>query len=208
MERDYVTLTDQQLASLLRAGDSGAFKLIYDRFWDKLLVVAAKRLDNVPEAEEAVQDIFLNLWRRHETFELKVSFENYLAVAVKFEVINRRAKRVREEVLHEELKSLLPAACTHKASFDLEYLQQQVEHSLNSLPPKCQLVFRLSREDDYTNKQIAKELGITEKAVEKHISKALKVLRRRMGRYYRWYRILQKENFTKKVGYDASSLAI
>lgn len=138
----------------------------------------------MPEAEEVVQDIFLNLWRKRETFELKVSFENYLAVAVKFEVINRRAKRVRERALHAELESLPFAVGNDGQRFDLEYLQRQLEQTVNSLPPKCQLVFRLSRHDDYTNKQIAQELGVTEKAVEKHISKALKVLRKRLGNYY------------------------
>lgn len=179
----YSTFTDQQLASLLRAGDAGAFKFIYGRFWDKLLVVAAKRLGSVPEAEEVIQDIFLNLWRRRETFELKVSFENYLAVALKFEVINRRAKRVRENAFHVQLGSQIPPVYSDKINFDLEYLQQQLEHTLNSLPPKCRLVFRLSRDNNYTNKQIAKELGVTEKAVEKHISKALKVFRKRFGGY-------------------------
>ncbi len=174
---------------MLQVSDSNAFKLIYDRFWNKLLVVAAKRLGSMPEAEEVVQDIFLNLWRKRETFQLKVSFENYLAVAVKFEIINRRAKRVRENALHVELESRLPPICDDKGSFDLEYLQQQLEHTVNSLPPKCQLVFRLSRDDDYSNKQIAQELGVTEKAVEKHISKALKALRRRLGNYYTGYTI-------------------
>src|SRR5690606_35595097 len=117
---------------------------------------------SMPEAEEVVQDIFLNLWRKREAFELKVSFENYLAVAVKFEVINRRAKRVRERALHAELESVPLAVGNDGQRFDLEYLQRQLEQTVNSLPRKCQLVFRLSRHDDYTNKQIAQELGVTE----------------------------------------------
>ncbi|PPL03701.1 RNA polymerase sigma-70 factor, ECF subfamily [Parapedobacter indicus] len=184
---------------MLQAGDSNAFKLIYDRFWNKLLVVAAKRLGSMPEAEEVVQDIFLNLWRKRETFTLKASFENYLAVAVKFEIINRRAKRMRENTLRVELGSLWPPVSDDKASFDLAYLQQQLEQTVNSLPPKCQLVFRLSRDDDYTNKQIAQELGVTEKAVEKHISKALKVLRKRLGNYYTGCTI--KFGFAREVGF-------
>lgn len=177
-------LTDQELAAALRTGDQEAFRMIYDRHWDKLLVVAAKRLDSVVEAEEAVQDIFLNLWRKRETFELKVSFENYLAVAVKFEVINRRAKRVRESALQGELVALPSSVNEGNFSFDLEYLQRQLEQTILSLPPKCRLVFRLSRDNDYTNKEIADELGITEKAVEKHMTKALKTLRERFGRHY------------------------
>lgn len=176
-------LTDQQLASLLRKGDADAFKQLYDRFWSKMLVVAAKRLDDVAEAEEAVQDIFVNLWRKRETFELKVSFEHYLAVAVKFEIINRRAKWARKEALHNSV-NVADAVYDGGADLELKDLLQQLERTINSLPPKCRLVFRLSRDDEFTNRQIAEELGVSEKAVEKHISKALKVLREKFGRKY------------------------
>lgn len=90
----YTTQTDMELAALLQTGDEGAFKAIYQKYWDKLLVIAGKRLGDIDDAEEAVQEIFLNLWKRRERFELKVGFENYFAVAVKFEVINRLAKKI------------------------------------------------------------------------------------------------------------------
>lgn len=205
MKEPYDILSDRRLALLIRAGDPEAFKVIYDRFWDKMLVVAAKRLGDVLEAEEAVQDIFLNLWRRRESFELKVSFENYLAVAVKFEVINRRAKRVREETLRLEFSALPSSVGDNKQTFDLEYLQRQLEQTINSLPPKCRLVFRLSRDDDYTNKQIAEQLGISEKAVEKQVTKALKALRERLGKYYSLVAIVYLQQPVRGVCNDLSS---
>lgn len=175
-------LTDIQLSGLLRAGDTAAFKVIYQRYWDKLLVVAARRLNSVDEAEEAIQDIFLNLWKRRETFNLKVGFDNYFAVAVKFEVINRLAKRARESqrnlaFAENNTKHHDPVT----VAFDVEMLQKQLEHTISSFPPKCQLVFRMSREREYTNKKIALELGISEKAVEKQITQALKKLKTRFG---------------------------
>jgi len=60
-------------------------------------------------------------------------------------------------------------------------LQKQLEHTISSLPPKCQLIFRMSRENEYTNKKIASELDISEKTVEKHITHALKILKTRFG---------------------------
>lgn len=178
----YNTLTDMELADLLRTGDETAFKVIYKKYWSKLLVVAGRRLDNIDEAEEAVQDIFLNLWKRRESFRLKVGFDNYFAVAVKFEIINRLAKRARESQRNDAFsKNISEGAESTFVRFDLEILQKQLEDTICSLPPKCQLVFRMSRESEDSNKKIAAELNISEKAVEKHITYALKILRARFG---------------------------
>lgn len=178
----YSAATDMELADLLRAGDDVAFKVIYQKYWDKLLVVAGRRLSDIDEAEEAIQDIFLNLWKRRESFQLKVGFDNYFAVAVKFEVINRLAKRARESQRNNAFAETFPEPQENSFEhFDLVMLQKQLEHTISSLPPKCQLIFRMSRENEYTNKKIASELDISEKTVEKHITHALKILKTRFG---------------------------
>lgn len=179
----YSDHTDSELAGLLRESDETAFQIIYEHYWPKMYVVAGKRLNSTAEAEEVVQDIFLNLWRKRETFNLRVSFEHYLAVAVKFEVINRRAKRAKEAGLVRQLAGKGIKDDSTWRSFDLEELQKQLEYTINSLPPRCKLVFKMSREGDYTNKKIAQELDVSEKAVEKHITHALKILRIRFGHY-------------------------
>lgn len=178
----YLQLSDPELTALLRAGDEAAFKAVYQKYWDKLLAIAGRRLRSTDEAEDAVQDIFLNLWKRRERFELKVNFEHYFAVAVKFEVINRLAKRSREQ---ERDHAFAQDPQEHQAplhiGFDLELLEKQLEATISSLPPKCQLIFRMSRKPDFTNKKIAEQLDISEKAVEKHVTRALKLLKSRFG---------------------------
>lgn len=180
--RDYNTYSDQELATFLRSGDAAAFKVVYKKYWDKLLVVAGKRLGDLQEAEEVLQDIFLNLWSRRADLNLRLSFDHYFAVAVKFQIINRRAKRSRESERNNAFavgitSSVQPVA----VQFDLEILQTQLQDSINTLPRKCQLVFKMSRQQELSNKEIASELNISEKAVEKHITSAIKLLRARFG---------------------------
>ncbi|WP_304065309.1 RNA polymerase sigma-70 factor [Pedobacter glucosidilyticus] len=180
----YDSLSDQELAFLLKEGDAVAFEFLYNRYWKKLYVVASRRLGDHVEAEELVQDVFLNLWRKREAFVLKTGFDNYFATAVKFEVINRRAKRAREELRNAEITDLKKNETTKLVElYDLEQLQKQLEETINTLPPKCQLVFRMSREEYLTNKKIAEQLSISEKAVEKHKTHALRVLKTRFGHY-------------------------
>lgn len=180
----YSTCTDQQLLAFIKDGNERAYATVFHKYWDKLLVVAGRRLNDQDEAEEVLQDIFLNLWKRRATLELRVSFDHYFAVALKFEIINRLARQAREANRNagyvHTLTELVPDA---SEKFDLELLKSQLEATIQSLPPKCQLVFRMSREAEMTNKEIATELGITQKAVEKHMSTALKNLRTRFGQY-------------------------
>lgn len=188
----YNNLTDQELVPLLRDGDAMAFKFIYDTYWKKLFFVAAKKLHDTAEAEEVVQDIFLNLWNKRAGFELKVSFENYLAVAVKFEVYKHRAKRTKQQHLAQDLEANYAGEENHDWDlYDIEALKEKLSETINTLPPKCKLIFTMSRESDKTNKQIAEEMGITEKAVEKHVTKAMKVLKTRFGNYALFVLILK-----------------
>lgn len=171
------TLTDNELVSLLKTGDELALSCIYLRYWDKLLAVATNRLDNQAEAEEIVQDIFINIWDRRKEIELRHSLGTYLAVAVKYRVINLMDKQHRQR-LREESTLLNIAHSISPEELVLEKeLMARLETCILQLPEKCRLVYRMSREDGKTYKQIAEALNISESTVEKHIIKALKGIR-------------------------------
>ena len=67
----YGELSDLELIALLGQDDQTAFTQIYNTYWDKLFYIAAKKLEDQVEAEEAVQDIFLKLWSNRNKFQLK-----------------------------------------------------------------------------------------------------------------------------------------
>jgi RNA polymerase sigma-70 factor (ECF subfamily) len=178
-------LDDFELLTLLRTGEEDAFRFIYDRYWDKLYIIARNRLNDSLEAEEIVQDIFCNFWRKRATIELTKGFDNYFSVAVKFEVINRLAKRARTALNHKEYTA------THSDAdnsflhlLDYKEVKQQLTTLIGDLPEKCRIVFKLRHEAGYSLRQIAEELNISEKTVEAHLTKARKTLR---GALYIFY---------------------
>src|SRR5581483_5331410 len=84
---------DDTLIKLLRQGNEVAFTRIYNQYWQRLFIVAANKLNHdLTLAEELVQDIFLDLWRRRETLDIKTSLAVYLAAAMKYKVIDARRK--------------------------------------------------------------------------------------------------------------------
>ncbi|MDN3548829.1 sigma-70 family RNA polymerase sigma factor [Mucilaginibacter aquaedulcis] len=152
-------MTDIELADLLRTSGEAAFRLIYERHWDKLYVIARKRLNDDTEAEEVVQDIFCNLWRKRERLVLVKGFDNYFSIAVKFEVINRLAKRaVADSYQKEAAKALSEIDDSTIELLDYLELQRQFDLTVSQLPEKCRIVFKLRHDQGYSHLQIAEEL--------------------------------------------------
>jgi len=178
----YQHLSEERLLHLIKLSDEMAFNEIYNRYWPGIFLVALNRMSNEVDAEEIVQDVFCNFWKKRETFELKKTLKAYLAVAVKYEIINRSVIKKKENCFIERFSKKnteLDFSTLETLSFN--ELKEKLYHSVHSLPERCQLVFRLKLEEDYTQKQIASELDISEKTVEAHLSKARKLLRLSLG---------------------------
>ena len=173
----YANHTDEQLVALLNNSDERAFTEIYNRYWDKLFVVANHRLGS--EAQEIVQEVFYNLWKRRKTLQLTHTLSTYLAAAVKFEVINRlAAQKRRQSYLQYSSGRLEPEQNFTQQQVDFDSLLEQLSALVKSLPDKCRLVYQLHREEGYSQKEIAAKLGIAYKTVEAHLSTALRKIRR------------------------------
>ncbi len=172
------TIDEKKLLQNLHKGDDKAFTEIYDRYWKKLFYIAAHKLQNLAEAEEVVQDIFLDLWKRRTEVNITSCLSSYLAVCVKYKVINVLAKRTLQ-LRYQLYNSHQSHLCDHSTeqAIQFEALKEQLLKETAKLPHKCRLVFQLSREKGYSHKQIAARLGISEKTVESHLSKALRTLR-------------------------------
>jgi RNA polymerase sigma-70 factor (family 1) len=179
----YGSLSEQELVVLLRAHDHAAFTEIYKRFWDKIYVVACHRLDDDLEAEEVVQDVFFSLWKRRESLEVQHSLNTYLSAAVKYQIINRQTRQYRKAAeisSHMAASALDDGVDSTQLWFSEKELKQQLNHYIDQLPEKCRIVFKMSRESYKSNAEIAKELGVSEKNVEAHITRALNTLKNKL----------------------------
>ena len=180
--RLYNAMPDKELSRLLQKSDEAAFRTLYERYWKRLYDIARSRLGEACEAEEVVQDIFCKLWRRRSAFLLDTTFDQYFSIAVKFEVINRRAKRARVITWQKELASLPPPdGESLLQQMDYRRMQQQLRVTIEALPHQSRLVFRLKHEGGYTLQQISRHLGISVKTVEAHLTKARKTIRVVLG---------------------------
>jgi RNA polymerase sigma-70 factor (family 1) len=174
----YSSYSEEELLQLVKVeNDQKAFDEIYHRCKPALIDNAYKKLQSRESAEDLVHDIFLSLYTKTEVLEFTVSLKAYLHTALKYKVQNElRNKMVRER--HKQFLFFRPN-CKNDFASNLEYSEckKRVDSTIASLPLKCRQVFVMSREYDYSYKDISGNLGISVSTVEKHISKALKVLR-------------------------------
>ncbi len=175
----YDLCTEAELIVMLCGDDDAAFTEIYRRFWDKVFAVAYHRLNDEAEAEEVVQDVFFSLWKRRHELEIQFSLNTYLSTAVKYQIINRQSRRyLKGKVVDlEEAISEVEGVNSTQLWFSERELKQQLQLHIENLPEKCRLVFKMSREEGRSHAVIAKELGISEKTVEAHVTRALKLLK-------------------------------
>lgn len=175
---DYKIYGDQELVRLMRSGDERILVEIYDRYWEKMLVVAFNRLGNLQEAEECVQDVLYKLWKLRDNLSLtKSELANYLARAVRNHTFNvleeRQRKRMRMSAYnHAEITDTL----SPERQLIVQELQQQIDKAIKNLPPQCQLVFVLNKNEGLSVKEIANNLNLSENTVKSHLKKAKKDL--------------------------------
>ncbi len=174
---DYKSYTDQELVSLLKSGDELAFENLYLRYWDKLLYFASQKTGDIMDAENVVQDVFISLWNRRFSLNVSSEFSHYLVVSVKYRIIKLFEKQ-RNQRLHEERSlaayDLLDDSTQHY--LDLEELRNRLEAFICKLPEKSAVIYRMSKQEEISHKEIALKLGISEDAVNSDLSRTKKKL--------------------------------
>ncbi|MEL4309039.1 RNA polymerase sigma factor [Joostella sp. CR20] len=172
-----MTPTDKDyfLFKSLQKQDENALKKLYDQYWKKMYVYALKVLNDQQLCEDIIQEIFISLWEKAASVKIN-NIESYLFKALKYKIVN--ALRDQKYVyINEEHLNLIPSENNVKNILEYKDLESQLNETINDLPEKCRNVFYLSRMENYSNVEIAKELNISIRTVETHISKALKHLR-------------------------------
>jgi len=118
-----------------------------------------------------------------ETILIRETLQQYLAAAIKYEVIDRLRKQLRRRQLFNRVEQGATVSNDPTGEFLREKeLIAELETTIRSLPEKCQIVFRLSREQGYSHRDIAQKLELSENTVESHMRRALHTLRNRFLR--------------------------
>lgn len=140
-------------------------------------------------AEDIVQEVFYSIWKEWNRIDLSKSVQALLYAHTKNRSIDylRKSSTIKEtsvtEMLDEStLTGFVLRMYEQEDNLHFKNLQTAINVSVDNLPPQCKNIFNLSREQGLKNKEVAEKLGITVKAVEHQITKALSNIREDLKR--------------------------
>ncbi|SFH51197.1 RNA polymerase sigma factor [Pedobacter insulae] len=179
--KGYHAYNDEELLDLMKADDQGAFSEIYNRHWKFLYKAAYYAVKRKEDCMDVCQTVFLWLWENRKTIKVKSNLQSYLYTAVKYKIANLiRQGKIREILIEDMLAHDLQA--DEISLVEIKELKSFIAQLIDDLPEKCREVFLLSRDEHLSHRQISERLGISEKTVDDHITRALKKLRAPLGR--------------------------
>ena len=164
--------------------DGRAFEKLFNEYARPLTLYAMQFVREQGIAEDVVQDVFLYIYEKRENFPVHDHREHFLYNLVRNRCLNRiEYQKIRNESNpgHHSISGQHqedPFELVSAIEFEHKYLE-----AVERLPSKCRQVFELSRMKGRKNQEIADELGLSKRTVETYITKALKILRRRLRSY-------------------------
>ncbi|MDR6808498.1 RNA polymerase sigma-70 factor (ECF subfamily) [Dyadobacter sp. BE34] len=185
MSKDYRDNDDLELWQLAKVSDDSlAFAELHRRYSPRLYALAVRKTGNSEVSEDLVQDLFVHLWLQRTGITIEKAFNLYLFSALKNRIISYLRKQLIQHTISlndidlETLSS--QSANLVQEWLSLKEVQEIYSRELANLPEKSKQVFEMSR-SGVPNKEIAQLLDLSEKTVEFHISKCLRVLRTKFG---------------------------
>lgn len=171
---------ERDLLQQLREDDEQALTLLYKAHWQPLFLSAYNILKDKKACEDIVQDIFLQLWLRRKTLDVRESLKTYLSTAVRYQVFHHIRKTAKKANAQESVKDTPLAESSDEILLQKD-LYGQVHEAVAELPERCRTIYRLSREEQLTHKEIAHRLNISTKTVENQLTIALRRVRHCIG---------------------------
>jgi RNA polymerase sigma-70 factor (family 1) len=167
----------------LKTGDFRLFESLFREYYRPLVVYAMKYVRDVDAAREIVQEFFVHLYEKRNTLVIDTSLKSYFYRSVYNSCINYISHM---EMRTRHLKKLAMQSENEFSDNQIATieLQNRIYKSIEEMPAQCRRIFKMNRFEGLRNEQIAEKLGISKRTVETQISKALKILRKKLADYF------------------------
>lgn len=167
----------------LKEGDRKVFEAIFQTWYEPLSRYCIIRIGNQEDAEEIVQDIFVKLWIKREALNINTSLKSYLYRMALNKIINHQ-EHLKVRFSH---RAHVMAGNNHPEPESSAITQKEIQSlaalAVEDMPKKRRMVYEYSRKEGLSYAEIAREMDISIKTVEAHLSASLEHMRRYLKDY-------------------------
>lgn len=182
-----VNIDDREEVSRLKAGDSRAFRLLYDKYAPKVFGFAFSYFKSREKSEEIVQEAFLKIWNDRGSLQPDLSFNSYLLTISRNLIVDCIRRNSIESFFKSDLVKRLASEYNHvENEVNVNELQGVVNDAINNLPAKRRKIFTLVRRENVSYNEISNRLGVSKKTIEAQMNKAHKAIRSYLHLHYRY----------------------
>lgn len=172
-------LTDVSQAKLLQqiaVGNEVAFRQVYHQFYKKLLHFAFILTKNKEAAEEVVEDVFIKIWKNRRNAEAIRNLNVYLYTATKNTCLNYLSSKANDSISKpfDAISIVLTEPVCPEQLFIYRETFTKIKNAIETLPPRCKMIFKLVREDGLKYKEVAKILNVSPNTVDAQMTIAIR----------------------------------
>ena len=176
-------INDTILFKDFQGGKYYLLEYFFNKYYPGLCVYACKMIQSKSSAEDIVQDFFIKLWEDKNNLVINTSVRSYFLRSVHNRCLNFLNLNNLKKAHHDyQLSHLSQDSVLQYPLLDFE-LEHQLQQAIDSLPDGIRETFIMNRLEGLTYQEIADKEGVTVKAIEYRISKALTLLRKDLQDY-------------------------
>ncbi|MFP3861245.1 MAG: RNA polymerase sigma-70 factor [Bacteroidales bacterium] len=182
---------DSHIIQKIKEGDDLAFETLYNKYSAKVYYFALRFLKNKEDAEGLTQDIFIKVWENRNSLRTDLSLNSYIFTITKNTIFNKNRRKINEQAYVEYLKNHLDNTYDQTENdILLNEIKSWIDDTIEKLPAKRSYIFKLSRFEGLSYKEISQKLNISERTVEAHIHLAIKEIRGIIDKNFIWILLL------------------
>jgi RNA polymerase sigma-70 factor (ECF subfamily) len=156
------------LQSQVAIGDTRAFRQIFDALFSNLTKFSFSFVHSKEAATEIVDELFVQLWIKRADIMKINDLRVYLYTATKnasLNYISKKAKQIEIEP-YENLQVQMTDLVSPEQIMITKEMLQKIKEAIDSLPPRCKLIFKFVREDGLSYSEVAEILGLSIKTID------------------------------------------
>ncbi|MDN5204372.1 RNA polymerase sigma-70 factor [Fulvivirgaceae bacterium BMA10] len=170
--------TEKNILTSVSKGSHESFELLFNNYGDFIFHYAFRTLRSKEEADDIVQQAFVQVWKNRTKLPEIKSFKDYLFIVSKNLILARLKTIQKERSLGNDLKFRIEIS-HNRTEEDLIYsdFEKMAKQAIASLPPQRSVIFQLRKEEGYSYSQIAKRLSISENTVKVSLYQSMQHIR-------------------------------